>query len=288
VLLQIEPSGTERLYQEVQAISFTEPFGELGHALHDMTRTAILSHLNAAQSDLFKTYSQRAYEYFQQFDDPQNVVEAVYHLLATDKAAGMKLFRKQMRIYRQERNFSATDNLLRNARELVELGLLADTKAAEIEREEYYTGLEFARRGERVRIPDKARDYLTQAIRIFKPVEDISRYKELEPDLLRDTVKEFRQGFLMQKLDKAKQLGDILRQSIWLTELGFIDSEEKDHETALNRYNEVLALDENDKETIPGVEELTGKWAGTQRHWQILTVHFHWMRTIFGHLFIEQ
>ncbi len=124
-LLQIGSSDAERLYQEVQAISFTEPFGEAGYTLHDLTRAAIISHLTVAQPDLFRTYSQRVYEYFRQFDDPQNVVEAVYHLLATDKAAGMELFRKQMRIYRQKRNLSATDNLLRNTRELVELGLLA-------------------------------------------------------------------------------------------------------------------------------------------------------------------
>ncbi len=123
-LLRIELKESEHLYQDLQPLSFCEPFGELGCALHDLTRASVLNHLTGTQSDLFQIYSKRAYEHFCQFDDPQNTVEAIYNLLATDKTSGMEKFKEQMKNYRWENNFIAVNNLERNAQELVELELL--------------------------------------------------------------------------------------------------------------------------------------------------------------------
>jgi len=251
-LLQVESAEAEHLYHDLQVLSISEPFGVLGYALHDLTRTGILSHLAANQTDLFINYSQGAYQYFCQFEDQQNTVEALYHLLATNKLLGLEKFKKQMNIYRRETNFSAANNLVRNALELVKLELLSDTEETEIERQNYLMGWEFARLGRSEAMPEKACDYLTQAIKIFNPAEDINNYKELEPSQLHDTVNTIGRSFLMQKLDEAKQLGDINRQIVWLTELGRISSESKDYETALQHYTDALALDENNTYAITG------------------------------------
>jgi hypothetical protein len=112
------------LYERIKAFPFCEPFGgDLGYALHDITRSGILFHLTTIQTDVFRTYSQLAYQYFCQFDDPQNKVESIYHLLAIDEVKGLEKFKEQMEIYRHENNFSAEKNLRRNARELENLGL---------------------------------------------------------------------------------------------------------------------------------------------------------------------
>lgn len=90
-LLQVRASEVERFYFGLQMLPFTETFGDLGYALHNLTRSGILYHLTTARMDLFHLYSQRAYEHFCQFDDAQNIVEATYHLLACEKSIGLEV-----------------------------------------------------------------------------------------------------------------------------------------------------------------------------------------------------
>ena len=80
-VLQISDSESEIIYSKLQELSFVEGFGNLGHTLHDLTRSAIINHLVNTQPEIFHTFSKLAFEYFHQFDDSQRTAEAVYHLL---------------------------------------------------------------------------------------------------------------------------------------------------------------------------------------------------------------
>jgi tetratricopeptide (TPR) repeat protein len=241
-LLQTDAANAERLYQQLQTLSFVESFGDLGHNVHDLTRAGVLAqYFVKIQSELFKTYNQRAQAYFKQFDDPQHVVEAVYHLLITDRPVGIKLFTDRMKDYRDERNYSAANNLLRNAQELVKLGTLTGEDVAEVERQEYYLADALSKSGK----PEE----LAQAAKMFRPDEDISRYQE--PNQLREFVKHSKRDFLTQRIDEARQMGDSSRQKIWLREWGEISRlEDHDYETALQRYNAALVLDPNDTKAL--------------------------------------
>jgi hypothetical protein len=209
-LLQIEPVEAEQYYQGLQELSFTEVFGDLGYALHDLTRAGILAHLIATEPDPFKVYSQRAYEYFHQFDDAQHAVEAIYHLLAVDKADGMDKFKAQMKSYRREANFSAANNLIRNANELASLGLLVE-EAAEIEHQDFLNVEKLIQLGKREAKPE----YLTEAIKFLNPAEDLDRYEQVGLIQLHDVASNLKRSFLAQKLDEAQQLGDKFRQIVW-------------------------------------------------------------------------
>ena len=249
-LLRIEPADAERRYQAMQAISFAEKFGDAAHALHDLTRAAILDHLRKAQPDLFAAYQQRAFDYFQSKDEPQQAIEAIYHRFAVDATKAMPEFRKQMRTFRRAGNFSATDTLLRYARESFRLGILTDADAVEIERQEFYTAQEFAERGKQEAAPDKAREMLMQALLRFDPTEDVSRYQDAEPAQLRDEIKRKERQFLTQRLDAARLAGDPLRQKLWLNESGWSSAKNADYETALHEFNKTLALEPENSELL--------------------------------------
>jgi len=121
-ILGIEAAQSERVLEQLQLLSFSEPFGDLGWTLHDMTRMGILTHLVADRLGYFLECSRRAFNHFSRFDGAQNVVEAIYHLLVIEKEVGLKKFKEQMEAYSHEPNFSAANNLLRCARELFKTG----------------------------------------------------------------------------------------------------------------------------------------------------------------------
>jgi DNA-binding transcriptional ArsR family regulator len=101
-LLPASRGEVAELHEYLSELSFVEPFGALGHAFHDLTRRAILSQLLEHNISLIQDSARRAYEYFRVFDDSQNSVEANYHLLLIDKAAGLERFKRNMRFYRLE------------------------------------------------------------------------------------------------------------------------------------------------------------------------------------------
>ncbi|MCB0214113.1 MAG: hypothetical protein KDJ52_32545, partial [Anaerolineae bacterium] len=181
-LLQLETDQAVDLEQEIQALAFSEPFGTLGYALHDLTRRAILYHLTTSYPELFQSYSQRAYNYFSTMEDDQHQVEAIYHLLADDQTAGIDAFKERMRNYRRQNKFSAANNLIRNAEELDELNLLSNKSVAEIERQNYLMGWKYVQLGKKERIADKAYEHLSQAINIFNPAEDVEPYQHFDPE----------------------------------------------------------------------------------------------------------
>jgi tetratricopeptide (TPR) repeat protein len=95
-------------------------------------------------------------------------------------------------------------------------------------------------------MPDKAREYLTEAIRVFNPNENTKRYQALPSKKLQETAGTILRASLSQKLKAAREAEDNLRQKVWLIEFGDVHAEDKDYETALRHYGEALELDLDD------------------------------------------
>lgn len=127
-LLSVDTAKAEKIYEGIKALSFSEPFGDLGYALHDLTRTSILLHIISTNPVLLKKLSQLAYGYFCKFEDEQNTVEAIYHLFANDKELSMEKLNNKIKHYVKTNNFSATNNLIRNINELVKLDIFGYTE----------------------------------------------------------------------------------------------------------------------------------------------------------------
>lgn len=239
----LEAADAEAVYSDLRKFSFTESFGTLGHMLHDLTRRAIIEHLRQRRSDWFQTISHRAYEHFSQLDGPQNSTESCYHLLVVNRACGINQFKRQMKNFLRERNFSAAENLLRNANELIDTEILGPKEAAVIEHQRYLIGRRYAEYGKKEPSPDKKRIYFLEALKRFNPWEDITHYQLFESTILHQTVNDLQRKFLVKKLAEAKELKDISRQKIWLIEMGDIHLENK---ASLRDLDHAIMLDEED------------------------------------------
>ena len=245
-LLAAGPGEAAELDRSLSDLSFAEPFGGLGHAFHDLTRRAILSHLLEHNVALVRTVARSAYEYFRKYADSQNSVEADYHLLLIDKSGGLEKFKRDMRLYRRAANFSAADNMIRNAKELSELGALDEAERPEIELNEYLLG---ATRIWRSRYePSERRAHLREAIRIFALSDSLgseSRQGDEE-----EFAKQARITFVRQKLNDARQKGDDRRQRMWLVELGSAEVEAGKAQEALSHINAALDRDPDNVEAL--------------------------------------
>src|SRR6476646_234784 len=74
----------ERLYTELQALSFVEVFPERGHNVHERTRKLMLSHLWQENAKKFRLLSARAAEYFARSSRPEDQIEWLYHFVVVD------------------------------------------------------------------------------------------------------------------------------------------------------------------------------------------------------------
>jgi tetratricopeptide (TPR) repeat protein len=74
----------ERLYTELQALSFVEVFPERGYNIHERTRKLMLSHLWQENAEKFRLLSARAAEYFARSSRPEDQIEWLYHLIVVD------------------------------------------------------------------------------------------------------------------------------------------------------------------------------------------------------------
>ncbi|MGZ8947151.1 MAG: tetratricopeptide repeat protein, partial [Methylococcaceae bacterium] len=252
VLLEIDVSEAEALYRQITELSFTETFGTLGSSLHELTRKGIVAHFISKDRQLLSMYSGRIYKYLCQFDDLQHVAEANYHLLIIDKVKGIKDFKDQMTNYRRSSGFSAANNLVRNARELVELNLLNDKDSAEIDLEDYLMGWSAVRKSKQEKAPEKAREYLTIAARVFDNSINVSGSNDVETTALQNKVGLLPREFLDNKLAVAKRSGDIFRQKIWLGEIGNIYLEDGSYKDALSHFDSALEIDSSDVRSIVG------------------------------------
>lgn len=230
------PSEATRLYQAIQTIPFTERLGDFAHALHDLTRAAILKYLYTKKPELFVAYQQRAFHYFQK-DEQQYAFEILYHFCNLDDDV-MPVFRQFMEKSREAENFGAIDTLLRYAREWTRIGMLSHAETIEIEAQEYEIAQEFVKKGEQ----QHSVEFLLRAMRLFNPAEDITCYRQFESSQLHKIIKQKEEQFLQQKLDAARLLRDPLRQKLWLGKSAWASIRNNNYKNAERQIDEALAL----------------------------------------------
>ena len=119
-------SGRTEIYETLQTLPFAQRYGESGHALHDLTRAGLIGYLLREQPDDFRAYSRRAARFFAERD----VVECIYHRLATEDAAGLGAFEDLIiELCKQRRDLSGAHRLVAYLRELLAAGAATGAKA---------------------------------------------------------------------------------------------------------------------------------------------------------------
>lgn len=108
-ILQTTNEKAHEITDKMLSIPFVESIGSLGLAIHDLTRTAILSHLSEKEPEHLRTTAGRAITYFASFDDPQHTVEYLYHFVCLNPQEGLEKFRIQEKNFRDQNNFSAAN-----------------------------------------------------------------------------------------------------------------------------------------------------------------------------------
>lgn len=125
----LDASDSLTFYNFVKELSFCEPFGDLGHTLHDMTRTVLIAEMIVTNKPLLSEISEKAYNYFNQFKDSQNQVEASNHLIRINREKAIEHKLSLLQSYRKDNNHSAVHNIHRNLEEFCAI----NEKACELE-----------------------------------------------------------------------------------------------------------------------------------------------------------
>ena len=249
-ILGLDLSEAEKRYNALERLQIAEPLGNLGYALHDLTRSSILTHLASEKSAQFLLWSQRAHQYFANRSDTQGQVEALYHQLAAEGTAVLRSFKERMRVYRNKDDFSSAHTLLRTARELVAMGRLDKFASDELERQGYRIGHVLGDRLRKLSNSDKANDYFEQFSSIFGPSDSVNRFIRESPDNRKSQLSNWQLEYLNKRLEEASSQKDSNRQTIWLTEFADFASGHKEYESALEKVNLALELTPNDLEAI--------------------------------------
>jgi len=240
-LLRVDVEQANQLYSQLQSLSFVEALDTLGHALHDLTRTAILTQRIATDLATLRQESERVWHYLQSQPGEQNEVEAIYHSLWVDAKANWYRFENAMRSYRNTDKYGNAYQLARAVRELIKLGVLEAAQESEIERQEARTW----------RNEVKERSKQSQLVPSLSSQD--SELSNLPPPPFREGWGEIAidsasvRDFFWQKAEDARQNQDNARRGVYLTELGILEEEENNFDLALQRYEEALALDPADK-----------------------------------------
>src|SRR5271166_3324928 len=123
-LLNEPEAGQNNVYEQISVLPIAERFGDLGTALHERTRKAILYHLIKEKPQRLKEYNRRAYDYFAKYGDPERQAEACYHQMALDPAKAAGVLKNQVDNFINVQNYGAANTLLRDAEELINLNTL--------------------------------------------------------------------------------------------------------------------------------------------------------------------
>jgi tetratricopeptide (TPR) repeat protein len=217
-ILDTTEEAGHAIIEKLISFPFVEPFGSLGLTIHDLTRTAILTHLSEEKPEYFRTTAERAYTYFVSFDDPQHSVEQLYHFICLNPQDGLNKFRRQEKIFRDQHNFSAASNLLRNIQELVDLKIASDKiVSTEVERQHYLIASRRLEVAQKANLSDEVQEHLGEAAKTFGFDADLLRNeRKLVPHVISPV---FERPFLLKKLKEAEDTSDPLKQSMWLGEI---------------------------------------------------------------------
>ncbi|MBE2201822.1 MAG: tetratricopeptide repeat protein, partial [Anaerolinea sp.] len=251
-LLEIDTSDSENLLQVIQNLSFSEPFGQTNYALHDLTRAAILWHLRNQQASQLQLFNERAYQYFSTVSDTHYQLEAIYHLWQVDAEAGFLRFKDEMRNFRNASDFGSANTLLRYIQELADVGLLSTQAVANLDRQIYWTGRRRAKLGQNEQDPGRAEAHFREALRLWgDSVEGMPNTQAISRPLdFKQHIEQKNQAYLEQKLGDARQAEDVIRQGIWLTELGNFHTEKEAWQTALDSHHQAIQLNPTDAKAI--------------------------------------
>jgi tetratricopeptide (TPR) repeat protein len=246
-LLDLSMGEAEERYVALQQLSIVQPFGDLGHTLHDLTRNGILNYFAGnAIEELYK-YSQCLQTYFshQNLQNSQTEVESLYHELILNVSHGRAILKIRARSYRRTNNFTAVENLLRNYRELINLGLLEPVDQVELERQEYWTTEALAIQGKQEK-DEQGIIYLRKAMERWTPSEQYQMLLSDEPERWREHVDTYKRDYVLSQIESASNVGNIVRQSLWLAELGDIYRSEGNFEAALQQMDAALLITPKD------------------------------------------
>lgn len=243
-LLDLSIEEAEERYMALQQLSIVQPFGDLGHTLHDLTRSGILTYLAGNAINELHKYSQHVQSYLSNqpaAQDSPMEVESIYHQLIFKIDEGRYTLKMCARTYRSRGNFAAIENLLRNYRELIMLGLLDVTDQVEVERQEYWTAAALANRGKKEK-SEQGTQYLRKALEQFALPEQLPELLADEPEKWREQVDIYKRDFVLSRLEIARQADDLARQPLWLAELSGIYRKQGDLEASLQQLDQALTL----------------------------------------------
>lgn len=139
-LLELGTTDAQERYNALRALTIAQPFGDLGYTLHDLTRHGILTHLAREKPNQLMSYSRKLLSVFVNESDFQQHSEKIYHLLIVAPVQGRSVLQYNTQLWLSRGNFALAENLLRNHRELIDLGWLKDEKPSEQQATETPTG----------------------------------------------------------------------------------------------------------------------------------------------------
>ncbi|MEZ4736928.1 MAG: hypothetical protein R3E79_58350 [Caldilineaceae bacterium] len=243
-LLDLSMAEAEERYVSLQQLSIVQPFGDLGHTLHDLTRNGILAHLVHNAVEELRYYSQRVQYYFSQQSvalDSQSKVESIYHQLILDANHGRDALKASTRIYRRYGDFAAIENLLRNYQELIRLGLLGIEDQVELEQQDYWTIAALTHRGKQVK-DKQSMHYLRKALEQFATPEQLPALLADEPEKWREQIDAYKRKFVIEQIENIDSVGMPILQALWKAELSNIYRDQGDLDAALHLLDEALTL----------------------------------------------
>lgn len=243
-LLDLSVTEAEERYMALQQLSIVQPFGDLGYALHDLTRNGILAYLVTTAVEELQRYSQRVQYYFSQQNvalDPQRKVESIYHQLILDANNGRDVLKASTRNYRRHGDFAAIENLLRNYQELINLGLLGIEDQVELEQQDYWTIAALTHRGKQVK-DKQSIDYVRKALEQFATPEQLPELLANEPEKWHEQIDTYKRKFVIEQIESIDNAGVPILQALWKAELSNIYRDQGDLDTALQLLDEALTL----------------------------------------------
>jgi tetratricopeptide (TPR) repeat protein len=113
---------SDKLYAEVQRISFMQPFPGNMYALHDLSREAILKRLWSEDRERYHELSTRAADYFASQEGNQARIEAVYHYLIADEQRGLDEARRLISQWLVKCQYALIEALLQMVSEHAQAG----------------------------------------------------------------------------------------------------------------------------------------------------------------------
>ena len=181
-LLKKSENTTTEICRELEKLPIVKRFGSLGAVVHDLTRIGVLSYLLREERRRFVEYTRRAQNIFQTSDDAQFQVEATYHEMALNTGNAVTILKRQIAYFDRKGDFSAVNNLLRYAEELVGLKVLDASVEDEIRSQQVQITSDLARSARAEKSINVAGSYLREIAPLVEEQYDSSDIESIDPE----------------------------------------------------------------------------------------------------------